>query len=477
MGRLKLLAGLILFITFINYPQSFIKNDIHPFSQSLLGTAAGGITIGKTDYKDVKLGVNGTLSATYYFPAMDENILGVRLMGGLATVKGTDLAKEPPTFSTDILLLSGSLLYSYAVTQDFLPYVGVGLSFLSFSPKDDNGQLLINNRRNIYDKNTFGFNAEAGINIPVNQQISIQVNSALHFVFSDYLDDVALGKNKDFFSTVSLGISYSFLSNRDSDGDGIVDADDKCPQEPEDYDGFQDKDGCPDYDNDGDGIPDTKDQCPDEAEDFDGFQDNDGCPDLDNDGDGILDKNDKCPNEAEDFDGFQDEDGCPDFDNDNDGIPDKDDKCPNEAETVNGYQDDDGCPDVAPDSQKTETKKELINKSSDSFTLQGDDIFYANRAEVKPEAYKKLDEIVSQIKKNSEAFWRIEGHMDSQGPEQWIRTMSSKRAEAVYYYFISHGLDASKFTIYGLGDKFPVANNTTEEGRAKNRRIIVIKEQ
>ena len=55
--------------------------------------------------------------------------------------------------------------------------------------------------------------------------------------------------------------------------------------------------------------------------------------------------------------------------------------------------------------------------------------------------------------------------------------MSSKRAEAVYYYFISHGLDASKFTIYGLGDKFPVANNTTEEGRAKNRRIVIVKEQ
>ena len=95
MGRLKLLAGLILFITFINYPQSYIKNDIHPFSQSLLGTAAGGITIGKTDYKDVKLGINGVLSATYYFPAMDENILGLRLLSGIATVKGKDLTKAP----------------------------------------------------------------------------------------------------------------------------------------------------------------------------------------------------------------------------------------------------------------------------------------------------------------------------------------------------------------------------------------------
>ena len=473
MGRLKLLAGLVLFISFINYPQSFIKDNVHPFSRSLLGTAYGGITIGQTDYTDSKMGVNGSLSATYYFPAIDQNILGVKINGALSTVRGQDLQKSPKQFSTDVLSLSASLLYSYAFTQSFLPYVGVGLSYISFSPKDENGQLLINNRNNVYDKKTFGFNTEAGINVPLNQQISIQLNGVLHFVFSDYLDDVALGKNKDFYSTVSLGFSYAFLSNRDSDGDGIPDADDRCPQEPEDYDGFQDKDGCPDYDNDGDGIPDLKDQCPNEAEDFDGYQDNDGCPDLDNDGDGILDKDDKCPNEAEDFDGFQDTDGCPDLDNDNDGIPDKDDKCPNKAETVNGYQDDDGCPDVAPNA---ETGGAIV-KATDSYVLPGDEIFYPNRAEIKPGAYRELDDIVAKLKKSPDASWRIEGHMDSQGPEQWIRTMSSKRAEAVYYYFISHGLDAAKFTIYGLGDKFPVANNTTEEGRAQNRRIVIVKEQ
>ena len=88
--------------------------------------------------------------------------------------------------------------------------------------------------------------------------------------------------------------------------------DDKCPDEPEDNDGFQDDDGCPDPDNDGDGIPDTIDKCPNEPEDKDGFQDDDGCPDPDNDGDGIPDEHDKCPNEPETFNGFEDDDGCPD---------------------------------------------------------------------------------------------------------------------------------------------------------------------
>jgi outer membrane protein W len=71
--------------------------------------------------------------------------------------------------------------------------------------------------------------------------------------------------------------------DNDPDHDGIVGDADKCPNEPEDKDGFQDEDGCPDPDNDGDGIPDAMDKCPNEPEDKDGFQDEDGCPDPDND--------------------------------------------------------------------------------------------------------------------------------------------------------------------------------------------------
>jgi uncharacterized protein (TIGR03382 family) len=98
-------------------------------------------------------------------------------------------------------------------------------------------------------------------------------------------------------------------------------------------------------DADHDGIPDDVDKCPNQPEDKDGFQDEDGCPDPDNDNDGIPDAQDKCPNVPEDKDGFEDADGCPDPDNDHDGIPDRFDRCPNEPETINGIDDDDGCPD------------------------------------------------------------------------------------------------------------------------------------
>jgi hypothetical protein len=143
---------------------------------------------------------------------------------------------------------------------------------------------------------------------------------------------------------IEAGLRYA-PQGRDRDGDGVLDKDDRCPDEPEDRDGFEDEDGCPDPDNDKDGIADTKDRCRDAAEDFDGFQDDDGCPDLDDDRDGIADAEDQCRSEPEDKDGFEDEDGCPDPDNDKDGIADADDKCPNGPEDKDGHRDEDGCPD------------------------------------------------------------------------------------------------------------------------------------
>ncbi len=126
---------------------------------------------------------------------------------------------------------------------------------------------------------------------------------------------------------------------QDDDGDGIPDVTDVCPHEPETFNGFQDEDGCPDdpnahqppalegtpavppaplvlplapKDTDGDGIIDSEDVCPNEPEDFDGFEDEDGCPDPDNDQDGIPDTVDQCPLEAETINGVKDDDGCPD---------------------------------------------------------------------------------------------------------------------------------------------------------------------
>lgn len=145
-----------------------------------------------------------------------------------------------------------------------------------------------------------------------------------------------------------LAVTRQFsIGGRDRDGDGIVDRKDRCPDTPEDLDGFQDDDGCPDYDNDGDGIADRYDGAPGAAEDYDGYQDHDGIPDPDNDGDGVLDRFDLCPDVPEDLDGHRDGDGCPDEieDLDGDGVADEDDGCPEDPEDRDGYEDGDGCPE------------------------------------------------------------------------------------------------------------------------------------
>jgi hypothetical protein len=147
-----------------------------------------------------------------------------------------------------------------------------------------------------------------------------------------------------------LGFMY-IMESKDDDRDGILNFLDQCPTEPEDKDGYEDGDGCPDKDNDLDSIPDAADKCPMQAEDADGFEDTDGCPDLDNDKDGLADTADQCPMKAETRNNYKDEDGCPDeSDVDNDGVPDATDKCPTEAEDTDGFEDTDGCPD--PDNDK-----------------------------------------------------------------------------------------------------------------------------
>jgi len=247
------------------------------------------------------------------------------------------------------------------------------------------------------------------------------------------------------------------VADKDTDGDGIVDRLDKCPNDPEDKDGFQDEDGCPDPDNDGDGIPDTADKCPDEAEDKDGFQDQDGCPDPDNDGDGFSDKIDKCPNDPEDVDGFEDDDGCPDPDNDGDGIPDVSDKCPNEAGVPP-----DGCP---------KQKYNLIVVTEKKIELKQTVYFDTNKATIKSVSFKLLDEVAQAMQDNPTIHVEIQGHTDSQGDDDFNLKLSQRRAESVRDYLVKKKVAADRMAPKGYGEEVPIADNRTNDGRAQNRRV------
>jgi outer membrane protein OmpA-like peptidoglycan-associated protein len=243
----------------------------------------------------------------------------------------------------------------------------------------------------------------------------------------------------------------------DNDGDGIIDTGDRCPLEAEDKDGFEDDDGCPDLDNDGDGIPDTKDKCPLAAEDKDGFQDDDGCPDLDNDGDGVPDKADKCPDVAEDKDGFEDGDGCPEPDNDGDGILDANDKCPDEAETVNGFQDTDGCPDAMPAHIAP-----LFSGPIRAVTFTGSKLRKSSSATL-----EKLLELLLEFD-----TIKIEIHVHTAGKKPEGETeLAQKRGEAIRQFFIDAGIDTGRFMIMAHGAAKPISTKTGRKAWAENERV------
>jgi len=447
----------------------------HAFSNAWVVSLDGGFTLAYTDYLRTKPAGRIQGSIEYYFPAFGNNIVGFKLFVGGQKLSGeddrdsidTELGKKPllPEFVTDMYLAGLSFIYSYSINNKIFPFLQLGGANLWFSPKDKNGKVTPDNRDNLYDKTTFEFDLDLGVKFLVSDIVSVNISGGAHFPSSDYLDDIATGKSNDLYFMGMFGVSVSPFVQSDADEDGILDKNDACPDSPEDFDGFEDEDGCPDYDNDNDGIPDVQDQCPDEAEDFDGYMDIDGCPDVDNDNDGILDVNDECPNQPEEKDGYLDQDGCPDTDNDNDGIPDDEDSCPNQPEVFNGFDDSDGCPD------------QLNVLSVSKISYQAEEIFYEGSAKIKPEGVQKLNQVLEVINQDPSSVWRIEGHMDTHGTEQYIRKMSYDRASAVRDYFVSHGVNSIRITVYGMSDDFPVGDNTTEEGRRKNRRIEIVKEE
>jgi OOP family OmpA-OmpF porin len=263
-------------------------------------------------------------------------------------------------------------------------------------------------------------------------------------------------------------------SKKDTDGDGCTDDVDKCPTEPEDKDGFQDDDCCPDPDNDNDGVCDPwvaangqsekyasvchgSDKCPNEPEDKDGFQDEDGCPDPDNDNDGIPDALDKCPNEPEDRDGFQDDDGCPDPDNDNDTVPDLQDQCPNQP----GDPANNGCPVQYKLVQVTGTKIELKQKVH----------FATAKTKILPRSFPLLTEVAKVLKDMPNISVRIEGHTDSRGNDNYNLRLSQGRADSVRTFLLKQGIDGSRMEAVGYGESRPIESNNTRQGREANRRV------
>ena len=241
----------------------------------------------------------------------------------------------------------------------------------------------------------------------------------------------------------------------DSDADGILDDVDECPNEAEDFDGFQDEDGCPDLDNDGDGVLDVNDGCPLDPEDIDGFEDEDGCPDPDNDGDGILDVDDQCPDEP----GTPENNGCPDPDRDGDGVPDRVDNCPDEPGTVENH----GCQDA-----------QLVVIGAGQLEILEKVYFKSGSRKLQKRSFALLDNVGKVLNAHPEIeLIRVEGHSDSTGSLKFNMKLSKMRADTVVRYLVGRGkVTKERLISEGFGPTRPlVPDAKKKEELAQNRRV------
>ncbi len=299
-------------------------------------------------------------------------------------------------------------------------------------------------------------NAQAGVRFWLGEQINLGVQSKYKHAFEDE-------GTKHFQHQATIGFVFG---GKDSDGDGIYDREDECPETPglpefngcpdTDGDGIQDSkdacptvaglaefDGCPD--TDGDGIPDPKDACPTVA----GIAALGGCPDAD--GDGIKDSEDECPNEA----GPRENNGCPYADRDGDGVLDKDDECPDVAGTVANN----GCPEMS---------VEVLTDLNVQFKTV---LFDYDKASIRQESYDTLDNIAGIMNEYPNSRFLVEGHTDSRGRDAYNLDLSNRRAASVMTYLTGKGISSSRLESKGFGETMPVASNNTAAGRQENRRV------
>ncbi len=249
----------------------------------------------------------------------------------------------------------------------------------------------------------------AGFKFNLSPKMYLTLETHYNYAITDQLDGrvgISGNDNKwdDSFLYNSIGFGYNFSVGKDSDGDGVKDKDDKCPNVA------GTANGCPDAD--GDGVADADDQCPDVAGTVN------GCPDTD--GDGVADINDKCPNVAG---------------------PDQ------------------GCP------------KHHFEHVAIMEKAQKGLFFNTGSAVIKEESFVVLDNVYKLMSENKNIKLSIEGHTDNTGSADGNKKLSQERADAAKAYLVNKGIDASRISTKGYGQDKPVADNSTTEGRQKNRRV------
>ena len=384
--------------------------------------------IKNTSLSDAKIGGMSKMNTSFtaqYWKGLTKN-LDVSV-----AYSGSFLSKLPSTFPER--------------TAEYFHSLGAAVNLKMFKEKAPVNPFLTAGLEGYNFKSTWGAQAPLGLGLqfnPFKSSINFLAQAQYKLSFSD--ENV----NHLFYS---FGVLAPLTEPKakavvappppppaDTDMDGVIDADDKCPTVA----GLAKYNGCPIPDTDKDGINDEEDKCPTVA----GLAKYNGCPIPDTDKDGVNDEEDKCPTVA----GFPRYNGCPIPDTDGDGVNDESDRCPTEA----GPADNNGCP-----------RLEQYNFNAKNVQ------FATGKATLTKGATAELDKLVTILNEHPTLKISIDGYTDNTGKAATNLTLSQKRADAVKAYLVKKGISADILSATGHGIESPVADNKTATGRAQNRRV------
>jgi outer membrane protein OmpA-like peptidoglycan-associated protein len=355
-----------------------------------------------------------------------------------------DLASLSYPFYASSLIKNAIGTASGATTKGFYAAADAGLNFKMLS--DDHKVVPYLSASIGVGKFRSNYMAYA----PVGAGIQIKVNNGSFVnILSTFRAEMSALTKTHFNHGVSYSMPLKLKEKKpvvlppppppaDTDNDGVIDADDKCPTVA----GLAKYAGCPIPDTDKDGVNDEQDKCPTVA----GLAKYAGCPIPDTDKDGINDEQDKCPTVA----GLSRYNGCPIPDTDKDGVNDEVDACPTEA----GISANHGCPDVQP----------ILTQAASNLK------FATGKSYLSVKQLANLDAVVAVLAKYSNVSLAIGGHTDNTGAEKLNAKLSINRASVVAKYLIKKGVDTKRITTSGFGFANPAADNKSKEGRAQNRR-------
>lgn len=397
-------------------------------------------------------------------------------------------------YKTIFMPVSMGMRYNLRQGKTGVPYLSLGAGIMEWETTNTDSSTTIDSDTNFMGSITLGFELELSHHVGLDFSVQYQ-NIFNQTGDMSGLSEIGKGDVQSGNLSVGIGLTIRFGGFIDADDDGITNRKDKCPFTPEDFDGFEDDDGCPDLDNDKDALPDSVETNtgafinitntgtdPNSSDtDMDGIDDydeiikyNTNPVSVDSDNDKLTDGDEinnykTDPNSADsDNDGINDYDEINihqtdpnNADTDGDGIIDGKDECPTQAETFNGYNDSDGCPDKKPD---------IIFHTKSPIILGGIK-FKIGSSNLAEESKTVIMKVFQTLKDYPEIQVEISGHTDNTGSRTNNLKLSKARAQSVKQFLVDEGIDAGRLSAIGLGPDHPIATNTTEVGRAKNRRI------